>query len=565
MNRSDSSFFGLHRASQAGIAGLLVIFTLVWFSNLESRKLVRPDEGRYAEIAREMAVSGDWVTPRLNGLKYFEKPPLQYWATAAMFRVSGESHWAARWWPATTAFVTVLLMFWTGCRLFDTKTGLAAAAALGGCTGFVINTHLNTLDGGLAAFLTIALLSFILAQHSTATAKEQRNWMRVVWVALALAVLSKGLIGLILPGAVLVIYIVIERDWRLLTRLRIAEGGAIFLLLTAPWFIAVSWSNDEFARFFFIHEHFERFLTNVHKREGGWWYFIPILLFGAMPWTPLIALRLRSGWRHAGPRGTLQLRRLLLIWATFIFLFFSASHSKLPSYILPMFPALALFVALETQEATLETLSNLAWGLTIIGGVLFLTLFIGGENIARAFSKEKSPFEIVRNYIPWILASVAVFTAGAGTAAGLFQRQTRLTAMITLAFSSLIAGILVMNGHDALSRLTSSSSIVREFEALHEPQDRTAPFFSVQMYDQTLPFYLRRTVTLVQYIDEFALGLAAEPDKGIPQVEDWKQRWIALDRGYAIMNPENYARFVQEGLPMRELARDPRRVIVSRQ
>jgi 4-amino-4-deoxy-L-arabinose transferase-like glycosyltransferase len=148
-----------------------------------------------------------------------------------------------------------------------------------------------------------------------------------------------------------------------LTRLHYREGLALLLLIAVPWFIAVSLANDEFARFFFIHEHLERFLTTFIRREGAWWYFVPILLFGAMPWTPFIAVRLRDGWRREGEPGTLQPLRLLLIWAAFIFLFFSVSGSKLPSYILPVFPALALFAAVEMQRMEPKTLSHFTWGL----------------------------------------------------------------------------------------------------------------------------------------------------------------------------------------------------------
>ncbi|MBZ4194784.1 MAG: glycosyltransferase family 39 protein [Candidatus Contendobacter sp.] len=554
-----------HRLSRFYLLGLLIIFTAVWFSNLEYRKLVRPDEGRYAEIGREMALSDDWITPRLNGLKYFEKPPLQYWATAAAFRLFGDSHWGARWWPATTTFASVLLMFWTGRRLYGEETGLAAAAALGGCTGFIINSHLNTLDAGLAAFLTIALLGFLLAQHSGATPKENRNWMLVVWAALALAVLSKGLIGVVLPGAVLTLYLLIERDWSLLTRLHLGKGLALFLLIAAPWFIVVSLVNDEFARFFFIYEHFDRFLTKGHRREGAWYYFIPILLFGIMPWLPFITVRLRNGWRRHGEPGMLQPLRLLLIWAGFIFLFFSVSRSKLPSYILPVFPALALFAAVEMQRMKPEMLSRWAWGLAAAGGGLLIMVLVAGEPMARAFSKDTAPFAIIRDYIPWIQASAFSFTIGAIVAAGLFRRYARSTGIVALALGSLTAGILAMDGHDTQSRLSSTYHIVREIEAAQGPLDRSLPFYSIQMHDQTLPFYLKRPVTLVQYTDEFALGLNAEPEKGIAQVEDWKPYWIALERGYALMNPANYDRFTAEGLPMRVLARDPRRVIVSRQ
>ena len=563
---SFESYSPQRRLSRFYLLGLLIIFTAVWFSNIEYRKLVRPDEGRYAEIGREMAQSGDWITPHLNGLKYFEKPPLQYWATAAAFRLFGDSHWGARWWPVTTTFACVLLMFWAARRLYgDEDIALSAAAALGGCTGFVINSHINTLDGGLAAFLTLALLGFLLAQRPGATQKQNRNWMLVVWAALALAVLSKGLIGVVLPGAVLTLYLLIERDWPMLARLHFGKGLALFLLIAAPWFIAVSLTNDEFARFFFIHEHFERFLTKVHRREGGWYYFIPILLFGSMPWLPFIVARLRDGWRRNGASGILQPLRLLLLWTGFIFLFFSVSSSKLPSYILPVFPALALFAAVEMQRMEPEMLSRLACGLAAVGSGLLLIVIIGGERIASEFSKDSSPFEIVRNYVPWIQASVFSFTVGAIAAAWLFRRYARSTAIVVLAFGSLIAGILAMDGHDELSRLSSTYHIVRDIEAAQGPFDRSLPFYSVRMHDQTLPFYLKRPVTLVQYTDEFALGLNAEPEKGVAQIEDWKLRWIALARGYAIMNPANYEQLAAEGVPMRILGRDPRRVIVSRQ
>jgi len=546
------------------LSGLLLIFTLIWFSNIEERKLFRPDEGRYAEIAREMAVSGDWITPRLNGLKYFEKPPLQYWATAAAFKLFGEHHWTVRWWPTTTTFFSVLLMFWAGRRLYGEAVGLAAAAALGGCTWFILNGHFNALDAGLTALLTLALLSFLMAQRPDATPLVNRNWMLTVWAALALAVLSKGLIGLVLPGAVLAIYLVVERDWRMLTRLHLGQGLALLLVIAAPWFIAVSWRNEEFARFFFIHEHAARFLTPAHQREGSWWYFIPILLLGALPWTPFMAMRLRAGWRREGERGTLQPLRLALIWTGFIVLFFSVSHSKLPSYIMPVFPALALFAGVQMLRMEGALLSRVAWSLAVISGALLLIILLGGQYLAHLFSSDSSPFGIVRNATPWLLASIATFTAGASAAAGLFQRQHVLAGIITLALGSLSAGILALNGHDQLSRLYSAYHIVREIEAEQGRFDRNAPFYSIEMHDQTLPFYLKRPVTLVQYVNEFALGLQAEPDKGVPRVEDWIVRWRDHTAGYAIMTPGNYQRLVAENLPMRVLARDPRRVIVSR-
>src|SRR5512140_1932549 len=142
--------------SRRAIIALLLALALLWFAGIGQRALINPDEGRYAEIAREMVVTGDWLTPRLNGLKYFEKPPLQYWVTAAAFRAFGIHEWSARLWPVLSTFLAVLFLGVVGLRLGGPRLGLYAAAALAGCAGYVINGHLLTLDGGLAALLTVA-------------------------------------------------------------------------------------------------------------------------------------------------------------------------------------------------------------------------------------------------------------------------------------------------------------------------------------------------------------------------------------------------------------------------
>src|SRR5947209_15751123 len=164
--------------------------------------------------------------------------------------------------------------------------------------------------------------------------------MLLFWAACALAVLSKGLIGIVLPGAALFLYMLAKRDWSLIRRIRILPGLALFLLIAAPWFIAVSAANVEFPHFFFVQEHFERFTTHMHQRVHPAWFFIPVLAAGMAPW--LVALG------HAGA-GALRRRTdaelLLWIWALVVFVFFSASGSKLPPYILPIFPALAVLAA----------------------------------------------------------------------------------------------------------------------------------------------------------------------------------------------------------------------------
>src|SRR5437868_8879661 len=206
-----------------GAVVLLLVFALVWFSNLDYRRLVHPDEGRYAEIPREMAVTGDWVTPRLDGLKYFEKPALQYWLTAAAYKAFGVHPWTARLWPALAGFLGVLFIGYVGSELEGPTVGLYSAATLGGCLWYAGNAHILTLDAGLTLWMTIGLGAFFIAQH-VAEPRQRRAWMWMAWAALALATLSKGLIGIVLPGVALIAYSIAVRDWALWRRLHLGSG-----------------------------------------------------------------------------------------------------------------------------------------------------------------------------------------------------------------------------------------------------------------------------------------------------------------------------------------------------
>src|SRR6201984_1101805 len=296
-----------------------------WLATIGLRPMRDPDEGRYAEIPREMLASGDWITPRFDGLKYFEKPPLEYWATAAVYSVTGLSEWSSRLWSVGLAFGCLALTFaWTRA-LFGGGPPLAALTALAVSPYFLIVGHLNLLDAGLTFWLTAAVLAFTRAQTAAPASDAERNWMLAAWAAGARGGLSKGLVVGVLTGGALIVYTLIERDpgpWR---RLHAAPGVPLFLALTSPWFVAVSLRNRDFASFFFVHEHFARFLTTVHQRVEPWWYFLPLLTLGVLPWIAPRARAIGPAWREApAPATAFKPRRFLLIYAAVTLLFFSA-------------------------------------------------------------------------------------------------------------------------------------------------------------------------------------------------------------------------------------------------
>src|SRR5262245_50089271 len=192
---------------RAATAGLWILLGALWLANLPLRPLFDPYEGRYAEIPREMVASGDWVTPTLNDLKYFEKPPLQYWATAALYAVFGVHPWTARLYATALAFLCIPLVYAFCTRIgYSTEIALIAAALLAINPYFAVTGQLNLLDQGFTFFLSAALFSFVIAQRERGPPERSRNWMLLTWAALALAVLSKGIVALVLAGVTLAAY-----------------------------------------------------------------------------------------------------------------------------------------------------------------------------------------------------------------------------------------------------------------------------------------------------------------------------------------------------------------------
>jgi 4-amino-4-deoxy-L-arabinose transferase-like glycosyltransferase len=381
---------------------LLAGFVLATLYALGVRTLVPPDEGRYAEIGREMFASGDWITTRLNGIKYFEKPPLQAWMNALTFTLFGLGEWQARLWTGVCGIVGVVMTAWAGRVVFSPRVGLYAGLVLASSLFWLAAGQINSLDMSLAAMMSLSLGSVLIAQRDAAGAAERRAWMLAAWAAMALAVLAKGLVGIVLPGAVLVLYSLAARDADIWRRLHLGKGLLVFFAIAAPWFILVGLRNPEQPHFFFIHEHFERFLTTGHRREGAWWYFVPLLLAGVLPWLGLLPHGLAAGLKRQP--GRFQPRLLLLIWAVFIVVFFSSSSSKLPGYIVPVFPALALLMAVYLEAAGRRPQLWTA-GLAALSGALLA----GG--VAVAVAKGHGGVQL-SEYQPWLLCAGAILLAG---------------------------------------------------------------------------------------------------------------------------------------------------------
>jgi 4-amino-4-deoxy-L-arabinose transferase-like glycosyltransferase len=535
---------------------LVIAASLIWFSNLEYRTLVKPDEGRYAEIPREMVKSGDWTTPRLNELKYFEKPPLQYWATAVAYTVFGEHQWTSRLWAGLTGFAGILLVWFAGLRLFGREAANYAAMLLGSSLLYVLIGHINTLDMGVTFFVTLGIFALLLGQSET-DEKKRRNWMLLAWAGMALAVLSKGLMGLILPGTAVLIYCALQRDLTVLKRMHWLPGLAVFFLIVTPWFYLVMKANPEFFEKFFIYEHYTRFITKDLGRYQPWYYFVPILLSGALPWTVLMFDSVLRAWR-GGARAAQAFspERFLMIWAVFIYLFFSVSGSKLPSYLLPMFPALALLMGQRMVQICGRVLM---WQLLPVIPVL-LVLIVTAANIGR-FADTPLQAKLYPQYAVWLISGVSILLAGVLLAIWLLKRERKLTAVVLLAFSALLCAQISLSGYNTIANERSAKHIAAAIKDYVKPD---IVFYSVLDYEQTLPFYIKHTFTLVQYDDEMGFGIKQEPQKAIATLAGFAQAWRGQSQALAIMPVYAYPLVQQLGIEMNIIYRDTQYIVVKK-
>lgn len=403
---------------------LALLFGLPFLLFLGRLPLIDPDEGRYAEIPREMLVRGDLITPTLNYVKYFEKPPLLYWLNAASMELFGQTELAARLPSALCGLLTVLTAYIIARRLYDRRTALISALILGTSAGFVLQSRIILTDMLLTWCLTAALGAFIIAAQREGRRSKALPWY-LFYLFCALAVLAKGLIGIVFPAGIIFFYLLATKRWKLLAEMRLVSGLLLFLAIAAPWFVAVSLRNPEFARFFFIHEHFERFTSTVHGRYQPFWFFVPVLLGTMLPWSFFIPGALGRAWRNRHHEETCA-GYYLLIWIMVIFLFFSKSDSKLIPYILPIFPPLAILIA-QRISALLD-----GRGREIKAAALLLGLVLTVLGAAcLAYSRLPQVAALLTKHLPqladplhqFVSHAPTVSTGGCLTIGGLFLLQ----------------------------------------------------------------------------------------------------------------------------------------------
>ena len=351
------------------------LFVLVYLLPLGERPLWTPDETRYAEIPREMLTTGDWVVPRLNGLRYFEKPPLGYWLNAASIGLLGENNFGVRLPTALAAGLTALLvLFLAKAAGVPWRSQLLGAAVYLTTAEVYLLGAFTTLDG----FLTLWITAGILAFHRAVTQSERsagQRWAAAAGLAFALAFLTKGFLAFVIPGLVLLPWLLWSGNFRV-AMTRLWPCAAVAVLVVLPWALAIHAREGDFWRYFIWEEHIRRFMGDNAQHEESSLYFVKLLPVLAFPWIfllPATIAGLRVD-RQTGERR--EFLCLLWLWALLPFVFFSISRGKLSTYILPCFAPFAALTAVGLRAYLESGRRRLFDYGQLVLAVLFISLLV---------------------------------------------------------------------------------------------------------------------------------------------------------------------------------------------
>ena len=477
----------MRRPSHAALLWAFVVVAL--FAWLGTRGLNEPDEGRYAEIGREMAASGDWLMPHLNGFEHLQKPPLLYWVTALSLRLFGVNEWAARLPSALAAFGTLYLTWHIGTVLFAPWVGAAAVLILLSTAEFVLLSRTLTPDMMLTFWITlsIACLVEVVARGSG------RRWRIGFFVAMGLGFLCKGPMALLIPISAAVCWQIGLRRRGEKPCLEWGTGLLISLTIAVSWFVFVALQHPTLVRYFLSYELLDRFFSTVHGRSQPFWFFVPVLLGGMLPWTPVLVVVLFGAWQALRAREDASPESWLLGgWIVPPFVILSLSGSKLATYVLPLFPPLALLMA---RWCTAHA-GNRLFRRVVGGSVICALTVIAALPVTLALLRSYDPLYrdvwFAKEFTFLLLLLTCFFAA---LLSRVVRSQSTTTAVLALGCGATMLWVGLMTQADRLLVMEGASvrPLARMIASAHAAT--ATEVFALEVRGNGLEFYLQRLVS----------------------------------------------------------------------
>ena len=484
------------------------------FYQLGDAVLFEPDEGRNAEKAREILVLQDWLTPHENFHSVLDKPMFFYWLIAIAYKMFGVSEWAARLPSSLAALGTLALIYRFAQGRWGQWAALWSVLILLTSVEFFVLARVVIFDMTLTFFITLGLCGFYEGSH-TDRPRHRQLWFMIMYAALGAATLVKGLIGIVVPGLVIFFYLLLSNQWAILKRIALIPGAVLFLAIVLSWYVPAEAHNPGYLRYYLWEEHFGRFSTDEFDRGEPWYYFIGVGFVGFLPWSLLLPYVVRTQWR-AFTAGRDNRILYLSLWVVVPFLFFSISSSKLPHYILPIFPGLALLtgVLLERLHRDLPKRAKFALSLTWWVLTAVALFFLAGWFYPPASPRHIRPALSEMGFSLWLYmgVSAAMLAYTSFVSRRMPSSQRRL-----YAFQA--AGMVVL------------LALVAQMMVL------TSPSRSAQPIVATLKPKLTTTTQVVFYDTYFAGGLFYLQSQGpLMLVTNEKKKQTFLGNFYALSN-----------------------------
>jgi 4-amino-4-deoxy-L-arabinose transferase-like glycosyltransferase len=495
---------GTRRGDYLSILVLCALCFVVLFFQLGDRPLWDVDEGMHAATSKDMVLTGDWVTSRVNGENFYDKTVLFNWFAAISFLVFGFTEFAARLPAAVLGLATVLVSYAFGRRLFGSRAGLLGGVVLATCPLFIVLSRTVMHDISLAFFISLALYFFYIAYDNQ---RHRRIHLFLCYAAMGFAVLAKGPIGLLLPGMIIGLFLLVKGRLNFLKEMALGWGALIFLIVAAPWYVLISMRNPDYISYFILKQNFGNFLSKAqatHPRP--FYYYVPVLLSGMLPWScfvPLAFLRPLDRKLQKIDDGVL----FLLCWFLVIFLFFSVASSKLGTYILPALPAAALLIGRVWHEIMTVPTPGLhrvtAWSLAPLP-----VLFLAGTVYVILFHPALKKMQMQYGINLHDLLSFLIVITGIVTIAFLLHVLRHYRATFTALAATFVVGIIVINNVyiPQINPYRSTKGLAKEMDGMLPPGENLV-FFRM-LWDSAL-FYTNRRATILQSEQELQQYLAS--------------------------------------------------------
>jgi 4-amino-4-deoxy-L-arabinose transferase-like glycosyltransferase len=463
---------------------LFLLSAALLFTNLGAADFFEPDEGRNAEKAREVLVLNDWVTPRENFLPVLDKPMFFYWLVALSLKAFGTTEWSARLPCALAALGCLFLVYRFARRWWGPWEAMWSVLILLTTVEFFLLARIVILDMILTLSVTLALCSFYTAVR-TEDKRTRALYCLLFYSALGIGTLTKGLVGVVIPGMVCLVYLLLTRRWFALRSFYLLPGALVFLAIVGPWYIWADARNPGYVRYYFWEEHFTRYLTDEFERNQSWFYFLMVLAIGFAPWMFLLPAALNESWKKRNDQNI-----FMMIWAIVPLVFLSASKSQLPHYVLPLYPALAILsgqlmaARFKRPESKNGWLFYLPW---VFSAATIVYLWIGGlwpPLLARAIrASAVENFTIIGYYTAFLVLLGGGFAYTRLRGYWKSQNAVYLCACIWMAAFFLLVGQLMVR----VSADRSSKSLAQKSLSFLTSDSQVVIF---NTYISGLPFYL---------------------------------------------------------------------------